>query len=554
MTGSLALTLLAALGAALVLGTLAHRLRMPPMVGYIAAGFLVGPFTPGPVADVEEVEGLAEIGVALLMFSIGLRFRLVELLDAGRLVTIGAPIQVATSMGLGTAAAALLGRSLVEALFLGAVISVCSSVVLVKVAGDTTLETTLHGRLALSWSIAQDLITVVLVVILSAIATDSEQPVLDALLATAGAAAYVVGVLVVGSRVLPAVLQRVAVLGTRELFVVAIAVVAIGTAALAGTVGVSVALGAFVAGMAISESDITASVLGEVGPLRELFSTIFFVSVGILLSPAAVWAALPTVALLLFLVIVGKAVPVAAIVRAGGHPWGAATRAAGLVAQSGEFSFVLATVGLGLGVLDRTLFSVAMGAVVLSIVLAAPVARGAALLGDLLDRRFPVRAYPADDDGPAAGLRRHVVVVGYGVVGRMVARVLERRNIPWVAVETDYRRAIGARERGLPVIFGDAGTSSVLDFARIDTASTLVIAIPDPVAARQAAAYAVTRNARLHLVARAHSLGDAVDLQRIGVHRVISAERQLGDELVRHTLMRYGVSEREIDTILRRRD
>lgn len=554
MTGSLALTLLAALGAALVLGTLAHRLRMPPMVGYIAAGLLVGPFTPGPVADVEEVEGLAEIGVALLMFSIGLRFRLAELLDAGKLVTIGAPVQVVVSMGLGTLTAIGLGRSPVEALFLGAVISVCSSVVLVKVAGETTLETTLHGRIALSWSIAQDLITVVLVVILSAIVTDSEQPILDALLATGAAALYVVGVLVVGSRLLPAVLRRVAVLGTRELFVVAVAVVAIGTAALAGTVGVSVALGAFVAGMAISESDITASVLGEIVPLRELFSTIFFVSVGILLSPTAVWAALPTVVLLVLLVIVGKGVPVAAIVRAGGHPWSAAARAAGLVAQSGEFSFVLATVGLGLGVLDRTLFSVAMGAVVLSIVLAAPVARLSALLGDALDRRFPARVFAPDEESPAADLRRHVVVVGYGVVGRTVTRVLERRGIPWAAIETDYRRAGDARERGLPVIFGDAGTPAVLDYARIETASTLVIAIPDPVAARQSATYAITRNPRVHIVARAHSLGDEVDLQRIGVHRVISAERQLGSELVRHTLMRYGVSEREIDTILRRRD
>jgi CPA2 family monovalent cation:H+ antiporter-2 len=554
MTGSLALTLLAALGAALVLGAIAHRLRMPPMVGYIAAGLLVGPFTPGPVADVEEVEGLAEIGVALLMFSIGLRFRLVELLEAGRVVIAGAPLQVAFSMGLGTAVAVGLGLNLVESVFIGAVVSVCSSVVLVKVAGETALETTLHGRLALSWSIAQDLITVVLVVILTAIATDSDQPLRDGLIATGAAALYVVGVLVIGSRVLPAVLQRVVVLGTRELFVVAIAVVAIGTAALAGAVGVSVALGAFVAGLAISESDITASVLGEIVPLRELFSTIFFVSVGILLSPGAVSDHLPLVVVLLLLVTLGKAVPVAAIVRAGGHPFATALRTGGLVGQSGEFSFVLATVGLQLGVLDRTLFSVAMGAVVISIVLAAPLARTAETLGDALDRRFPVRAFAEGDEGPAAGLRRHVVIVGYGVVGRTVARVLERRGIAWVAIESDYRRGTTARDRGIPVIFGDAGTPSVLDFARVESASTMVLAIPDPVATRQAATYALARNPRLHVVARAHSLGDEVDLQRIGVERVISAERQLGSELVRFTLMRYGVSEREIDTVLRRRE
>ncbi|HSM37824.1 MAG TPA: cation:proton antiporter, partial [Candidatus Limnocylindrales bacterium] len=470
MTGGLAITLIVALGFALVLGALAHRLRLPPMVGYIVAGLLVGPFTPGYVADREEVQSLAEIGVALLMFSIGLRFRLGELMEVGWLVVLGAPLQVLFSVGLGGGVAWLLGSPPIEAAFVGAVVSVCSSVVLVKVAGESTLETTLHGRLALAWSIVQDLLTVVLVVVLSAAATESSQPVIDGLLATAVAAAFVVGVLVIGSRVLPAVLSRVALLGSRELFVVAVAVVAIGTAAAANYVGVSVALGAFVAGLALAESDLAASVLGEIVPLRELFATIFFVSVGILLVPEAVIEGWSVVVVLLLLIILGKGLPIAAIVRFGSNRMSTALRTGGLIAQGGEFSFVLAAVGLQLGAVDAATFSQAMGAVVFSVLLATPVAWGAGWLGDRLDARLPGAPLTDSAASPVTGISRHVVLLGYGAVGRSVARMLEGRGIPWVAVEGDYRLARAAIGSGAPVIYGDAGAASVLDVARIEAA------------------------------------------------------------------------------------
>lgn len=553
MTGSLAITLLAALGSALVLGALAHRLGLAPMIGYIAAGLVVGPFTPGVVADPDEVLALADIGVALLMFSIGLRFRIGELREVGRLVLIGAPLQVAITMALGLGVMLALGAGFIEALFLGAVASICSSVVLVKVAGEEALSSTPDGRIALSWSIVQDLLTVVLVVLLSAVAAPSGALLRDAAVATLVALAFVGAVLVIGSRILPAVLGRVAMLGSRELFVVAVAVVAIGTAAVAHEVGVSVALGAFVAGLALAESELAASVLGEVIPLRELFATVFFVSVGILLSPAAVAAAWPVVLSLLLIIVLGKTLPIAAILRVAHQPFGTSLRAAGLLGQSGEFSFVLATVGLQLGGLDREGFSLAMGAVVLSIVSAGPVARLAAAIGDRLERRFPSTAGAAEAAVVAAHLRRHVVLVGYGVVGRTVGRMLEARSIPWVAIDADYpmvRRALGA---GTPLVYGDGATPAVLDAARIEAASTLVIALNDALATQQAAVYAMSRNERLYVLARAHSAQEEVDLRRIGVAHVITAERQLGHELVRHTLIRYGVSDREVDIILRRR-
>jgi CPA2 family monovalent cation:H+ antiporter-2 len=552
MTGSLAVTLLAALGSALVLGALAHRIGLAPMIGYIAAGLAVGPFTPGIVADPDEVLGLADIGVALLMFSIGLRFRIGELREVGRLVAIGVPLQVVITMGIGAGVAVLMGSTLIEALFIGAVASISSSVVLAKVAGESALATTPHGRIALSWSIVQDLLTVVLVVLLSAIAAPGDAPLLDALVATAIAVAFVLAVLIGGSRLLPAVLGRIALLGSRELFVVAVAVLAIGTAALAHEVGVSVALGAFLAGLALAESDLAASVLGEIVPLRELFATIFFVSVGILLQPAALLAGWPLVLAVLLLIVLAKGMPIAAIVRAGGHSSGIAARTAGLLAQSGEFSFVLATVGLQLGALGSDAFSQAMGGVVISILLAGPIAAGTGRLAAALDARFAARPQ-AGVSAAARGMRRHVVLVGYGAVGRTVARVLETRSIPWVAIDLDYpmvRRALAA---GVPLIYGDASTPTILEAAAIEDASTMVIAIDDALATAQAAQHGLQRNGRLHVVARAHSLQEEAELQRMGVARVITAERELGHELLRNALWRFGVSEKEVDAILRRR-
>ncbi len=551
MTGGLGLTFLAALGVALLLGAVAHRLRMAPMIGYIAAGLVVGPFSPGFVANREEVLALADIGVALLMFSIGVRFSLAKLQSVGRLVLVGAPLQVGFSIALGAGIALAIGRPILESLFLGAVASVCSSVVLVKVAGEANLETTAHGKLALAWSIVQDLLTVVLVVVLGALAAGGADPALEALRSTAVALAVVAAVLIVGSRVLPGILARIASLGSRELFVVAVAVLAIGTATLAAQLGVSVALGAFVAGMALAESDLAASVLGEVVPLRELFATIFFVSVGILLEPAAVIAGWPMVLLLIALIVVGKGVAVAVISLAGRQRPRTALRAAGLVAQGGEFSFVLATAGLQLGALGQETFSQAMGAIVATVVIAAPVASLAARLGDRLERRFPAPPLPGPAE-PAAGMHRHVVILGYGHVGKTVARVLEGRKFPWVAADADYDMVRAASAAGAPLVYGDAGTPSVLDALRVSDAGTMVVTVPDALAARQAIEYALRSNPNIHVVARAHSAQDEAELHRLGVARIVTAEREIGHELVRHALRRYGVSDQEVTAILRR--
>jgi CPA2 family monovalent cation:H+ antiporter-2 len=547
MTG-LELTLLIALVAALVLGAVAHRLGIPPMLGYIVAGLAVGPATPGFVAGREEVLALADVGVALLMFSIGLQFSIAELRLAGTRILAGAPVLVATTMAIGAGTGLALGWDLIEALFIGAAVAICSTVVLVKVAGEAALHTTTYGRTALGISIVQDLVTITLVVVLSAIGSRAEESFESLVLSGAIALGFVALVVIGGSRALPRLLAFIAGLRSRELFVIGVAVIAIGTAFAAAALGVSVALGAFVAGLALADSDLTASVLGEIVPLRELFSTFFFVSIGVLLQPVAIFEAWPIVLALLLIITFGKAVPAAILATLDGQRPSSALRAGALVGQSGEFSFVLASTGLTLGAVRPDTFSLAMGAVVISILTAEPLLAGARRLGDWLDTRVDRPELPGDE--PGAGLRRHAVILGYGRVGRSVARVLESRGFAWVAVEGDYAIAREARIGGAPIIYGEAGAQSVLDQARVNDALALVVAIPDALATRQAIVYARARNPRVEVVARAHSEAEAVELRQLGAMRIVVAERELGNQLVRHALRRFGVSDREVAAIL----
>jgi monovalent cation:H+ antiporter-2, CPA2 family len=551
MTDALGVTLLVSLVAALVFGSIAQHLRLSPLIGYIVAGLAVGPFTPGIVADREQVLGLADIGVALLMFSIGLRFSIGQIAALGRFVTMGAVVQVCAMIGIGYLLASLLGWPWLEALFIGAIVSNSSSVVLVKVAGEPVVQGTLHGRMALAWSAIQDIMTVGLVVVLTALAGRGDNPVWDALGSTGLALGFIGVVVILGSRLFPLVLGFVARIGSREIFVIAVAVLAIGAAFAATAVGISVALGAFIAGIALADSDLTDSVLGEIVPLRELFAAFFFVSIGLLLDPMSVINGAAIVAVLLVLIIPVKGLLTAGVAFAGGHSVRPALLTGGLIAQNGEFSFVLAVLALDLAVMSGQTFSLVMGAVVLSIVLANPVFALSARIAAWIPER---RADDLQLDVAAApGMRRHALVLGYGRVGRAVARVLTARGFQFMAIDVDFRLVQRAREENTPILFGEAGSQVLLDAAGIERAAVMVVAIPDPLAARQAVDYARSRNPRIDIVARAPSEGEGQYLRRRGADRVVVPEREIANELVRHTLHRFGVSEREIAAILQRR-
>jgi monovalent cation:H+ antiporter-2, CPA2 family len=553
VSGDLGVTLLVALGTALVLGALAQRLRMTPLVGYIVAGLAVGPFTPGFVADRDQIFDLADIGVALLMFSIGLRFPLHQIAAVGRLVLVGAVIQVAVMGVIGLGVGTAFGLSWLESLFIGAIVSNSSSVVIVKVAGDAVVEGTLHGRIALGWSTIQDVTTVGIVVILTSLSgDDGGNAVLDVGGATVLAILFIGAVILGGSRVYPVILGSLARVGSREIFIIGVAVLAIGTAFAATFVGISIALGAFVAGIALADSDLTESVLGEIVPLRELFAAFFFVSIGLLIDPGIVLAQPPLLLAVLALIIPIKGTLTAAICRIGGHAWSTSMRVGALLAQNGEFSFVLAVIGLELGVVSETNFSLLMAAVVASIVLSGGVVRGTDLAASALGGREGKRVQSAETQPTA--LRRHAVVLGYGRVGRTVVRALRNRGFPHVVIDADYQLVERATRAGEPITFGEAGSRSILDSAGVARALMLIVAIPDALATRQAVDYALQANPRIDIVARAHSDREEAYLRRRGVRRVVVAEREIGHELMRHALHRFGVTEREIEAMHDRRD
>ena len=555
MTGGLGLTLVIALVAALVLGTVAQRLRLPPLIGFVAAGMVVGPFTPGIVADRQAIFDLADIGVALLMFSIGLRFSVQSIAAGGRLVLIGAVSQVLITIAIGFALALLVGRPWLESLFIGAVVSNSSSVVIVKVAGEEMVQGTLHGRTSLIWSTVQDLMTVALVVLLSSLAgAGEENAIREVTASTAIAVAFILAVVIGGTRLFPLALGALARIGSREIFIIGVAVLAIGTSFAATYVGVSIALGAFVTGIALANSDLADSVLGEIVPLRELFAAFFFVSIGLLVDPVTIAETVPMLLLILGLIVLVKGSVVAAIARIGGLAPATSVRVGALLAQTGEFSFVLAVVGIELEVVADQTFATLMGAVVGSIILLGPVLR----LADVAARRLARRTEVADggpDTAVDEAMRRHAVVLGYGRVGRTVARALGGRSFPHVVIESDYELVTRTREHDADVrlLYGDGGSPTLLDAAGIERALILVIAIPDPLATRQAVAYALRRNPRIDVVARAPSEAEAQSLRDRGVSRVVVAEREVANELMRHTMHRFGVSEREIGAALERR-
>jgi monovalent cation:H+ antiporter-2, CPA2 family len=555
VTGGLGLTLVIALVVALVLGAVAQRLRLTPLIGFVAAGLVVGPFTPGIVADRQAIFDLADIGIALLMFSIGLRFSVRSIAGGGQLVLIGAVSQVLVIMAVGFALALLVGRPWLESLFIGAIVSNSSSVVIVKVAGEEAVQGTLHGRTSLIWSTVQDLMTVALVVLLSSLAgAGGENALVEVTVSTVIAVAFILAVVIGGTRIFPLALGALARIGSREIFIIGVAVLAIGTSFAATYVGVSVALGAFVAGIALADSDLADSVLGEIVPLRELFAAFFFVSVGLLVDPVTIAETVPMLLLILGLIVIIKGSVVAAICRIGGLAPATSVRVGALLAQTGEFSFVLAVAGLELGVVADQTFATLMGAVVASIVLLGPVLRGADIAAERLTQRSTM-----GDGGPdqaiADTMRRHAIVLGYGRVGRTVARALSRRSFPYVVIESDYELVTRTRgiEQDLQILYGDGGSPTLLDVAGVERALILVIAIPDALATRQAVAYALLRNPRIDVVARAPSEAEAQSLRERGVARTVVAEREVANELMRHTMHRFGVSEREIGAALERR-
>lgn len=528
----------------------ARALGLPLLVGYVAAGVIVGPHTAGPtVVQVHDIELLAEIGVALLLFALGLELSLRELRSVRRVAVVGGPIQVLATAALGVALGRWWGMPTLEAVWFGAMVSLSSTMVVLKMLAAQGITGSAPGRVMLGLLIVQDLAVVPMLIVLPQLGSpDALGPRL--LEAVAIAAAFLGFMVVIGTRLLPGVLRWVVRWGSRELFLVAVLAISVGLGALTHRLGLSFALGAFVAGVILSESELSHQALSDVVPLRDVFGLLFFVSVGMLFDPGYVWAHVREVIFIVALIVVGKALLVGGLTRAFGYthdtPW-----VVGIgLCQVGEFSFVLARSGLSAGQISKDTYDLALTATVLSMALSPLVFDRAAVLARLWQRR------PGHGDALAlpeiAGggrLHQHVVVAGLGRTGRAVVQALQATQVPFVVVELNHAAAVQARDEGLPVIWGDIGSEEVLRAAATAEARLLVAAVPDWHAIRLGIERARRLNPSLFVVARATAPRHVADLRRLRADVAVQPEFEGGVEMVRQVLRQFARDPDEIDRV-----
>ncbi|MBB3281819.1 Kef-type potassium/proton antiporter, CPA2 family [Mitsuaria sp. PDC51] len=557
---SLISTLAAGFGLALILGFIAERLRLPALVGYLLAGIAIGPATPGFVADVGIAAQLSEIGVMLLMFGVGLHFSLKDLMAVKRIALPGAVVQMGAATLLGLGLAMWWGWSTGAALVFGLSLSCASTVVLLKaLEARGTLES-VNGRIAVGWLVVEDLATVLILVLLPPLAPvlggatqpgSADVPLWRTIAETlAQMAAFVVLMLVVGRRVLPWLLWQVARTGSRELFTLMVIAVAIGIAYGAGVLfHVSFALGAFFAGMVMRESEYSHRAAQESLPLRDSFSVLFFVSVGMLFDPMTLVDQPLHLLGVVAIVMLGKAIAATAIVLLFRYPLNTAMTVSASLAQIGEFSFILAGLGLQLGLLPKAGMNLVLAAALVSIAL-NPVmfAMIQPLQRWVLSRSAFARKLEARDD-PYAELPQtterqylegQVVLVGFGRVGRRIADALAERDIPFVVADQSRETVEALRKRGLAAVSGDASDPMVLVQAHIANAAMLVVAIPDSMRARQMADTARQLNPGIEIVLRTHGEEESALLRKEQLGTVFYGEEELAKGMSRHVLRRFN--------------
>jgi CPA2 family monovalent cation:H+ antiporter-2 len=585
-----------AVAAALIGGAVAIRLRQPAIVGYLLAGVLIGPFTPGFVGDLDQISALADVGVVLLLFALGVEFSLRELRDVGRIALPGGVAQIALIAATGTALMIGLGSGWGAAFVIGACLSISSTLVVLKSLIDNGEIDSLHGRAAIGWSIVQDVATIVFIVALPSLT--GADAILPLVVALVKAAIFLALAYVLGTRLLPLLFGYVARSGSSELFLLVVFATALLTAFASSAIfGLSLALGAFVGGVVVSESDLSHQAAAEVTPFRDLFAVLFFVSVGMLVDPTALLEELPLIGVLVAIAVVVKGGLIAVLGRATGLPVRSALLLGGAMAQVGEFSFILAQDARDLGVLDPRAYNLILGTAVVSIFLTsgvrqvtfrlamrserradraseaarspdaeaepeavggeAPAGGGALVGGEAPVARAPARMGAGarwrteraiDEEDEAR--RPTVVVLGAGRVGRVVANAVRLRGFRCVVVDRDARKLAALERLGTINVFGDAANPEILKRLDLQRARILIIAIGDPLTARLAAERALRINARLSIASRTRGRREVEALRGLGVRRMADPEAEAAFELARHALQRMGVSGPELSGIV----
>lgn len=531
------------LGLAFIFGALANKLRLSPLVGYLVAGICVGPFTPGFVADQALANQLAELGVMLLMFGVGLHFSLKDLMAVKAIAIPGAIGQILVATLLGWGLSWLMGWETLHGIVFGFSLATASTVVLLRAMEERRLLETQRGKIAVGWLIVEDLACVLALVMMPVLAgvfgpdAANQTHTVGSVLASIGwtfvqLGMFVAVMLVVGRRVIPWILERIAGTGSRELFTLSVLAIALGVAfGSAMLFGVSFALGAFFAGMLLNESELSHKAANDSLPLRDAFAVLFFVSVGMLFNPAILiehpWQVLATAAIIMF----GKSAAAFFIVRAFGHPNGTALTISASLAQIGEFAFIIAGLGVSLQILPPTGQALVLAGALISIML-NPVVFG------LLDRwlakhqeSMPQAVETELPPGPSLDLHDHAIVIGYGRVGSALAQVLRERGVPVLVIDDNKEHVAEAHAAGLPGIRGSAASDKVLAEAHPERAKIAVLAIPQPLEAGETLAKLRALNPGLTLLARAHSDAEVKHLLEHGADGTVMAERELAYSL-----------------------
>ncbi|HEY0893311.1 MAG TPA: YbaL family putative K(+) efflux transporter [Cellvibrio sp.] len=562
---SLITTIAAGLGLAMILGFVAARLRLPPLIGYLVAGIIIGPSTPGFVADMALTAQLAEIGVMLLMFGVGLHFSVGDLMAVKRIAVPGAMLQITIATLLGAGAGYFWGWDLAQCLVFGLSLSCASTVVLLKALEARGQIETLNGRIAVGWLVVEDLVMVLVLVLLPVIAgimgtipaADGHAPVVNdqhiavTLLITLGkVAAFVVFMLVVGKRLLPKLLWWVAGTGSRELFSLCVIATAVGVAyGSALLFDVSFALGAFFAGMMLRESEFSHRAADDSLPLRDAFAVLFFVSVGMLFDPNILLDEPLKVLAVVAIIMFGKTIAAVALVLVFRYPLNTALIVGASLAQIGEFSFILAGLSISLGLMDIQAQNLILAGALVSIALNSLMftllepLRNWALKHSAFARKLEVRDDPlavlpmSTDEVYLSG---QVVLVGYGRVGRRIAKILDEKQIPYVVTEANRAIVEELRAKNIPAVCGDASDANVLIQAHIAKAGMLVAATSNTFHVRQMVDIARKLNPKIETVIRTHNEEEAELWVKENIGRIFLSEQQLAGGMAEHVLQRMG--------------
>ncbi|KAA3666847.1 YbaL family putative K(+) efflux transporter [Pectobacterium carotovorum] len=527
---------------AFLLGILANRLRISPLVGYLAAGVLVGPFTPGFVADTSLASELAELGVILLMFGVGLHFSLKDLMAVKSIAIPGAIAQIAVATLLGMGLSTMLGWSLASGLVFGLCLSTASTVVLLRALEERQLIDSQRGQIAIGWLIVEDLAMVLTLVLLPAFGdmigsehADTSKLLTDLAWTIGKVIAFITLMIVVGRRLVPWVLAKSASTGSRELFTLAVLAMALGIAFGAVKLfDVSFALGAFFAGVVLNESELSQRAAHDTLPLRDAFAVLFFVSVGMLFDPMILLNDPISVLITLAIIVFGKSAAAFVLVRLFGHSKRTALTISASLAQIGEFAFILAGLGIVLGLLSEEGRNLVLAGAILSIMINP-------LLFTLLERYLAkhetieeqiVEEAIEEEKQIPVDMCNHALLVGYGRVGSLIGAKLHQAGIPIVVIENSRTRVDALREQGIKAVLGNATKPEIMDIARLDCARWLLLTIPNGYEAGEIVAAAREKRADLEIIARAHYDDEVSYIMEHGANEVVMGEREIANSMI----------------------